>query len=435
MKAIVLIVIDCLRADHCSAYGYWRDTTPTLAHMAGEGVLWERAYATSSWTKPSVTSLLTGMYPSEHGAFEGVKRSKGRMTTDAISSDCVTLAERLTDAGWRCGAFVNNAQLDEFSGLNRGFDRYDARAGKSDRILELFRHWLGDAAGRPSFAYLHFLEAHWPYKPRRRHLEMFGGDRDASAFYQYSARDFGRLRKQVALGEVSLSRDQIEDIVRLYDAAVRRMDGKIKVVQRILENAGIADGAALFVTADHGEEFLEHGRIGHGHSLHTELTHVPLVAVVPRGPAGVRRTEPVSHADLASTILAVAGAGGARGANLLGERARPRPAVSELRLRRKGQRAIRSGALSLHQYWRAGDATEIDAVLTGDPMQEALYELSSDPLETTNLRGDSRLEAPLQNLRTQLLAWQSESAVPARRSEIEIDRELVQRLRAMGYVD
>lgn len=113
LRGILLIVVDCLRADHVSAYGYRRATTPTIDALAEKGTLWEQAYSTSSWTKPSVTSLLTGLYPSEHGVFLGVKRSRNRSsaTTDSLRTDRLTMAELLRAHGWRCGAFINNAQL------------------------------------------------------------------------------------------------------------------------------------------------------------------------------------------------------------------------------------------------------------------------------------------------------------------------------------
>ncbi len=101
-RCILLITIDCLRADHVASYGYHRATTPTIDALADRGVLWEQAHSLSSWTKPSVAPLLTGLYPGEHGAYQGIKRSKGRhTTTDILNSSRATLAETLSEAGWR----------------------------------------------------------------------------------------------------------------------------------------------------------------------------------------------------------------------------------------------------------------------------------------------------------------------------------------------
>src|SRR3972149_11923787 len=109
-RGVLIMVIDCLRADPLSCYGYRRPTTPTIDALAERGVLWEKAYSVSSWTKPAVTSLLTGLYPCQHGAYEGIKRGRGRQpaTTDRLRPACSTLAETLSACGWRCGAFINN---------------------------------------------------------------------------------------------------------------------------------------------------------------------------------------------------------------------------------------------------------------------------------------------------------------------------------------
>ncbi|MEK6677087.1 MAG: sulfatase-like hydrolase/transferase, partial [Planctomycetota bacterium] len=235
-KGILLIVIDCLRADHVSRYGYDHPTTPTLDELASRGTLWTRAHSVSSWTKPAVTSLLTGLYPREHGAYQGIKRSKGRSwaTTDVLVTAQPTLAESLTAAGWRCGAFLNNAQLDEFTRLNRGFERYTSDAGQADRLFGIFEEWLRAKPGNPWFAYLHLLEAHWPYKPRRRHVALFGGNRDTNRFREFSARDFGRLRHSVHQGEKNLTDNDREELIQMYDGAVRRLDGKLRTLLKTL---------------------------------------------------------------------------------------------------------------------------------------------------------------------------------------------------------
>src|SRR3990172_5346248 len=115
VRGIMLVVIDCLRADHVSCYGYERPTTPTIDSLAQHGLTWRNAHSTSSWTKPSVASLLTGLYPCQHGVLRGVKRSKGRtgLATDVLACESPTIAEVLSNSGWRCAAFSNNVQLEE----------------------------------------------------------------------------------------------------------------------------------------------------------------------------------------------------------------------------------------------------------------------------------------------------------------------------------
>ncbi len=450
MRGVLLVVIDCLRADHVSSYGYGRSTTPTIDELAGEGVLWEQAYSTSSWTKPSVASLLTGLYPSEHGAFEGVKRSRGRttITTDRVCNLPWMLAEQFTQSGWRCGAFINNAQLGEFTGLNRGFQKYVPNAGKADGLIGSFREWLTSDLETPSFAYLHLLEAHWPYKPRRRHVKEFGGDRDTNCFNGYSAQEYGLLRRAVTRGERTLSEDELVQMVQMYDGAVRRLDGKIKVLRAMLEELGVADEFAIVVTADHGDEFLDHASIGHGHTLYDELTHVPLVAHIPQGPSGVRCTAPVSLVDLAGTLLGMAGVentGPSR--DLLSDAQAPRPVFGELRMGRRYQQFARTAFWKLHRTCkfepsngeldRCGSPRQLFKSCAQD-VQCLLFDMLRDPHETRNLACKSEYDGVLNSHVKEMDRWWrglSEPPEQQARGDVEIDSEIVNRLFELGYID
>lgn len=444
-RRILMIVIDCLRADHVSAYGYARQTTPMLDRLAAGGVLWEHASSTSSWTKPSVSSLLTGLYPTEHGAFEGIKRSRGRsgVHTDVLRAAGATLAERFSNHGWRCGAFINNAQLGPFTGLDRGFERYIPDAGKADRLIGLFEHWLADDPQRPAFAYLHLLEAHWPYKPRRRHIEQFGGNRDTNVFRGYSARDFGRLRRAVSRGETALTERALEQMVQMYDGAVRRLDGKLKLVLRALERLGVRDETTVFITADHGEEFLEHGKIGHGQSLYQELVHVPLVGFGPDLPSGLRCADPVSLVNLPGTLLHVAHLNGADEPSLL--TTHQRPIVAELRIRQRYTQSIRVGDWKLHRRFRSEEVevargemrTCEPARSCGQPVATELYELGDDPREERDLSADPAHAARQTELVAAIEAWWEAASRRhgAEHGEADLDLATVQRLRALGYVD
>jgi arylsulfatase A-like enzyme len=448
MPTILLIVFDGVRADHVSAYGYERATTPTLDSLAAKGVLWERAYSASSWTKPSVASMLTGLYPSSHGAFQGIKRSKGRhVTTDVVRCARPTFAESLTAAGWRCGAFINNAQLGDFCGLNRGFEAYDSSAGKADRLIASFLEWLEGDADTPTFAYLHFLEAHYPFKPRRRHVRMFGGDRDNNPFYGYRARDYGRLRRAISRGETSLSGDELYQMVQMYDGAIRRLDGKLREILDALEAGRGLHDLSTFVTADHGEEFLDHGRIGHGQSLYDELIHVPLIASVPSFVGGVRHRDAVSLVDLPETIRRVAGlAPDSSERDLLLQNGSAPPVFSELRIRNRYTQCIRKDRFKLIRKYKFDAAEGADASMSPFECRESLphevktelFDTSSDPGETVNLNGSTTHDVEAQTLCRDLDDWWSRSSGDARAGgdgEVELDDRVVQRLRDLGYIE
>lgn len=451
IRHIVLIVIDCLRADHVSAYGYQRATTPILDALAGEGVLWENAVSASSWTRPSITSLLTGLYPSQHGALEGVKRSRGKFSVPGVLNGSVeTLAQRLSARGWSCGAFLNNHQLDPFSGLDRGFAVYRPAIGKADLILAGYRDWFRRSVPTPTFTYLHFLESHWPYKPRRRHVAEFGGDRDTNYFRGFSGRDFGRLRQAIEAGEQTLTSEQIEQMVQMYDGAVRRLDGKIEAVLELLRDAGAEQETAVFVTADHGEEFLDHGLIGHGHSLYDELVHVPLVARIPGGPAGERRGVPVSHVDLFAALLEITGIDSdARpsGRGLLRDDTAAEPVFSELRIQHRYWQAIRAADWKLHRRLRfdRSDArydpgrsvADLRAVCPHRVAVE-LYNLCSDPHERNDLSRNPANADRCSALLHRLDGWWDQIQATADRSptvEIELDPLVAKQLQALGYLE
>ena len=445
-KHILLVVLDSVRADHVSAYGYARETTPTIDHLARDGMLFEDAHATSSWTKPSVASLLTGLYPCQHGVVRGMKRIKerGSATTDALAPGIATLAQCLTSASRNCAAFLNNVQLDKVAGLHRGFDTYVSETGDADAMLDRWRSWLVQRLDGPTFSYLHFMETHWPYEPRRRHVALFGGDRDQSRFRDFSARDFGQLRKALHRGTAELSPDELTDMVRLYDAAIRRLDGKVKLLLRSLDELGLGSDTTLVITADHGEEFMEHGAIGHGHMLFREVTHVPLVAWGPGLPAGTRRGAPVSLVDLPATIAALAGANDkCSGGNLLDtDRGQTSPVFAELTTGTRHTQMLYRPPWRVYRQEQGARSgrSEFSPEDCGDEnksLQFQVFNLHDDPHEKHDLvcanpSGDQVKSAiaPLNELRARLRGETSGQAATA-----ELDAAVVERIRALGYLE
>lgn len=445
---VILVVIDCLRADHVGAYGYGRPTTPRLDRWADQGVLWERAHSTSSWTRPSVTSLLTGLYPTQHGVQRGVKRrdSQQPATTFSYRAAHLTLAERFQRRGWRCAAFCHNEQLAPFSGLQRGFDVYRWDLRGADAILAALGEWLSSEPQRPAFAYLHFSEAHWPYKPRRRHVALFGGDRDQNPLYERTGRDLGHLRLALRRGETTLSEGEIKQLTQLYDGAIRRLDGKLAALEHLLDEFGCAERTALVVTADHGDEFLDHGAIGHGHTLYEELTHVPLVLRSSDGRRGLRIPQPVSLVDLADTLVRLAGLEDEAGRrDLLQPGAATGAVVSELQLGRRYVQTLHDGDIKLHRRYRF----EIDpATCKLSParlrrsapfaVSDRLYDLASDPGEKNDLAVGADHAQHKARMGEALDRWWQEASVlesePAD-SEVAVDEVVVQRLRDLGYLE
>lgn len=334
---IVLVVVDSLRADHLGVYGNARPTSPNLDALAEAGGWFRRAYAHSGWTLPSLASLLTGQLPHQHRVGRDPFRSDrfGRLPADAE-----TLAELLRLAGYRCGAVVNNTFLAPAFGLQQGFEghydyrgasRWEARSAETsvDAALEWFRE-----QAPPRFLLLHLMEPHLSYDPPESVRHRFTG-RGAPPLELPFVPD--ELFDQLRSGAAALGDDELDYVRKLYDEEILATDRALGRFFESLAGPTHEEGDLLLVvTSDHGEEFFDHGGFGHGHTLYSELTRVPLIARGPGVPRGAIDTI-VQHVDLFLGILAVAGVApppGARGVDLFalarGEvEAGPRSALSE----------------------------------------------------------------------------------------------------------
>jgi arylsulfatase A-like enzyme len=302
---VILIVMDAVRADNTSAYGYPEPTTPTLERLAREGVLFERAFATAPWSLPSHAGIFTGLLPSE--LYADWKTPFRR--------NVPTLAEQLRDHGWATGMFSANVGYVTWeTGLARGFvhvDDYslvvpevvrcnvlrqalDAEATAhrgtpwmfnehyrrdARQTVDRFLRWQGHIGGRPFFAFVNLLDAH---------EQPMVADTEIAKFRSSSK-----------------SPDASE-----YDAAIAQMDGEIGRLVDSLARRGISDRTLLIVTSDHGQLLGEHGLMYHASSLYRRVLQVPLVLRFPgRIPVGKRLDRVASLRDLAPTIVDLISAG------------------------------------------------------------------------------------------------------------------------------
>ncbi len=295
---LVLVVVDTLRRDHLGCYGSERDTSPRLDALAARGVRFERAYATAPWTIPSVASILTGLYPSGHG----VKR-----ITSQVPDEALTLAELLARRGYATAASVSSALVGAKYRFDQGFDVFrEDCAGDNDFVStpgvtrqgrELLREL--SAGERPFFLFLHYFDPHYNYRDHE------GCD--------FAASRAGRLEgdediKELRAIQEDLSAEELRFLVDLYDEEVRFTDEGIGGVLEELDALGLEGETVVVVTADHGEEFLDHGWLGHTRTLYDELVRVPLIVRGPGvGGAGRAVEEAVSLASLTPTLLELAG--------------------------------------------------------------------------------------------------------------------------------
>ncbi len=292
--SFVLIVIDCLRPDHLGCYGYTRDTSPTIDALARVGWNYERAYAPSSWTKPSVASLFSSLLPAGHGL----------VNPDQSAPDQLLLfAEVLRNAGYK-NFFINggNVFLKKDFNLHQGFHSYDYLPQSTRSAADLTKTVLARIAGIGGdkfFAYLHYMDAHAPYT-LNSHNTRYAAKIIEPYVPGNPATQLNDLRKA----------DKVSPELRqyfrdLYDGQIRFVDDAIRDLLQGLKLLGRLDNTVFIITADHGEEFWDHGSTEHGHSMYNELLQVPLI-IAGSDIGHERIDEPVSLIDVMPTLLDLA---------------------------------------------------------------------------------------------------------------------------------
>jgi arylsulfatase A-like enzyme len=295
---IVLIVVDTLRADHLESYGHHRPTSPSIDAFAGSAIRFERAYSSAPWTKPAVASMFTGLHPSSHAVL-GLERS--------LPQSATTLAERLRDAGYATGAVISHHLIGSEFGFDQGFSHFLEDQARGHRHLSTGpvtrqAEDLVDSLrseGQPFFLFVHYFDPHFAYL---RHPEYgFSSERPARIHWE---RGIAKLR----VLDPPPDAEEIAYLESAYDEEVRYTDAGIGRLLDSLRARDLFDDALIVITSDHGEEFYEHGWLGHTIGVTEELVRVPLII---RLPGGLHRgkviEEPVSLVSLGSTVLDIAG--------------------------------------------------------------------------------------------------------------------------------
>ena len=285
---LVLVSIDCLRADHVGAYGYESATTPYIDRVAADGVVFDNAFATASWTLPSHMSMLTGLLPSFHGATKWEK----------LASSLAYLPEMLAQAGYRVSGVVSWVYLSQTYGFERGYHSYRVLDDpEASDVVDAAIEELRRGEGQPQFLFVHVYDPHWPYMPPPDLMQVFGPrPRDISDLLQMT-------------GSKGAPEDdlEIEEVQRLYDSEVAFADRELGRLFRALEDKGMYNDALIIVTANHGEAFYEHGHWQHTQTLYDELTHIPQIVKWPRSEKTGHSRKLASQMDVFVTLLEAAG--------------------------------------------------------------------------------------------------------------------------------
>lgn len=419
-RDLILISIDTLRPDHLGVYGYGRATSPALDRLANEGVVFENARSTAPWTLPAHASLLTGLFPDRHGVLTRI---------DRLSEETPTLTARLAGSGFATAAIVNSIWLAPGHGLVRDFADYrrlpedlSARGAAAD-ITDAAIDWLARARSERRFLFLHYFDLHSEYRALPDYEALFT---DGTTGIEASP----ALISDVRAGRRRLTADELEELRGDYDAGIRQLDDELARLFDWLREHGRFDETLLVVVSDHGEEFLEHGGLGHGHTHYEELLRVPLILRGPGLPQELRIAADVSLVDVMASAL---GALGVESRNAI-------DGVDLAPLWLEPERGLAERALFAASGGRTGEVTQSSLVLGRfksirdrevEDGRARLFDRMADPGETQ----DIALQQPVVARRYERALERSErgrSEAPhlASRDSAEEDR-----LRALGYAD
>jgi len=435
--SILFVLVDTLRADYLGSYGFQGDVSPGLDRLAAESVRFQNCFSQAPWTKPSIATLFTSLYPDVHGLtnheglFWGPERAE--MKTGVLPEEALTLAELLQQGGYRTAAFMTNPTLAPIYGFHQGFETYQFHeVGDLSRlVMDAAVGWIDSLPRRqPFFAYLHFMDVHGPYDGSQEDFEAVRDSPSLGSSRRLTHQEVEAISdylKRIPWARSSEAQEVVNWRAR-YAAGVRDFDRRFASFIEELRTAGRLDEMYLVITSDHGEELFDHQGWDHGHTLFAEQLHVPLLIRRPHGEEAGTVKNIVSLIDLMPTLLSVAGIGpasGLQGRDLshlldvdpsadtgasLGAATSDRPGLHALRTR------------------------DYKLILDIDSGETWLFDARADPEEQENLA--TRQPEIARELRERLLVHLAESTSHGalEKSQVPLSEDLVEQLRSLGYL-
>jgi arylsulfatase A-like enzyme len=459
---VVWLVLDTLRADHVSTYGYPLRTTPHMAAIGAEGAVFDRAISGSSWTIPSHYQMVTGSF-----------RAGGlRVLTD----DVTTAAEILRERGYRTAAVLANMSLSRGSGFEQGFETFIdappmflyqrmlaktslAEALTNRRIVTarfaqrlLYRHtflqsaraegdfinahvfrWLERYDGGPFFLFVNYLDPHEPYDPQEPFRTQFAAGVDPEIGFVRYDRPQGKFISTEEMTRDVVPRTSPErwkQMIQLYDGEVAFLDAQVGALVHELQRRNLYDDTILVITADHGELFGEHGLATHFKALTEEELHVPLILRYPAGiRAGTRVATPVELVDVLPTVLDFVGGGIPP---MDGRSLRPLMAGQPSGVNGETYSVLLRKPRKGFPHTAVGDLVALRTpemkYIWSSTGQHSFFDLAADAKEMQNLFGDGR---PPQETRTRVEQWRVGHGLD---SDRKLDPLIEERLRSLGYL-
>ena len=468
-QGVILIVADTLRRGHLNSWGYERDTSPALAKLASEGALFRDNITQATWTKVSVTSILTSLYPASHRVSD---------VADRLPAAAQTLAEVYRDAGYATVSYSSVPFSGKLTNLHQGFEELHERGSldlgdygtkTSREYVDRLSEWLDSHRDEPFFVFLHVFDPHSPFEPRRPYNSVWSDPAKRDEFDQMAEKlekvedNDGRGRNLVFsmkdFREAEVDHDPFVTYVQgWYDGSIRAMDSEIARLLERLRGLGLDDKTLIAFASDHGEEFQEHGRGWHGQTVYGELANVPLMFYGPSFvPGGLTIDETVQNIDIMPTLLELsrlplpehiqgrslvplmaAARNGGDGSGLeetagdLGWQSRPALTQKAATTQTGGPTPVENeqyaivwdGWKFVHNVNRAHEAPEYE-----------LFSHTADPLNLKNVADEHpEVVEQLKELLTERREFAASAALPESDSAEGLSDEEIQRLKSLGYI-
>lgn len=404
---IVLIVLDTLRADHLPFYGYQINTAPFLSGIVSRSILFENAFAASSWTAPSTASIFTALYPFQHGVTTGYTASKFlKIKLNRIPAKIETITEVLREKGYKTYGVADNINICKKIGFTQGFDRFKRFSYEEEwKMNRQIKEWSQEIkAQKKYFLYIHYNDCHTPLHKR-------------SPWYQEKE-------------------DHLDDLISQYDSEIGYVDAKIK---EMFELFGWDKNTLLIVTADHGEEHKERGRWDHGKTLYSEVIRIPFFIYFPGHERIHKRIKVnVSNIDILPTIrdyLGIKSRDSDAGVTLMplikGKKNSPDNRYIFSHLLKHSRK--RDGKKAFHRATIFKEWKSIYLDKFQESYKKELYNLLKDPGEKNNIFRENRNLAG--RLFIEFITFERRcKKFEQETEEVKLDKKKMEELKSLGYV-
>jgi len=444
---VILIGIDTLRADHLSSYGYYRDTSPNIDKFAENGVLFRNTFSASSKTTPSFMSIFTSLYPTDHGVLTFINPNDKDIIYARINDSVKTMAQILKEQGYTTQALVGSPQLPPEFGFDKGFDNFEINilTNNRDKLLQ----WLKGNKDKKYFVFFHDLGAHDPYAAPKPYDTLYDPEYKGKIttelpnipidFPMNGGTIFDKRLQQMAVYKKE-GRDyfwsnvdknnpgDIRHLEALYDGEIKYLDEFIGELQKVLLETNVMGNTIIIFTADHGEEFLEHGDVLH-RQVYNEILKVPFILTSPSIKEKIEISEYVRTIDIMPTImdfLNIPSSVPLRGKSLL-------PIIQDPSKKMNLPIAAMQYKQNIPPIPSYKTIIKDGYKFIQKESSQELYDLNSDPKELLNLNGKKRdISNALSNDLQELLddTQYIYKSVPL---NLNLDEDKKENLRSLGY--